>query len=180
MTIDYTLEENDLLTFQLFEASTSKRVRKSRRMNKIILSAGCVISGTFWFADRTTTDVILFCCVLITLLLFPLLEKALYVRHFRGFIREKCSGMTGKPTTLDIEAGHFLSREEGNEIRIAWTEVSRIDELPAQILIKLKSSQTLILPKQRITNIDALKATLLKVANDKGIAYTNHDNWKWK
>jgi hypothetical protein len=60
------------------------------------------------------------------------------------------------------------------------TETDEIIEISTLILIRLKSGQSLIIPKLKIDNIEDVRAFLKSLADSLNINYLIEDDWKWK
>ena len=81
--------------------------------------------------------------------------------------------------TLTINNEGFVTKDEGVESKIIATETEEIVEIPSLFLIRLKSGQSLIIPKNKISNVDEVKETLINLASFLKISYNVEDNWKW-
>ena len=82
--------------------------------------------------------------------------------------------------TLTINNKCFVTKDDGGESKIIATETEEIVEIPSLFLLRLKSGQSLIIPKNKIGNADEVKNELLGLADFLKISYTVEENWKWK
>lgn len=181
MIIDFKIEEKDFLIYQLYAASKSERIKKTRRRSKIVAPLIYVIVGfMFFFPARYSTAIILFIIGLLWFFIYPLWEKGHYVRHYRHFIKENYKDRFGRTATLEFNNDFILERDNGSESRILTTEVEEINEISTMIFIKLKGGQSVILPKDKIADIDQLTTRLKELSIHLRIKYNIDEQWKWK
>ena len=181
MIIEYSSDENDFLTHQLFVASKSDRIRKKRRNSRIIGPLIYLALGLFYiFENLIILAVILFLLAVLWYFIYPLWERRYYIRHYRDFIRENYKERIGKTGTLEIKDEFLLGKSGGSESRVLTSELEEIDEIPTLILIRLKGGQSFLLPKDKIPNIDGVKARLKELASFVKINYNTDDKWEWK
>lgn len=181
MTIDYTIDENDFLTHQLFLASKSVRIKKKRQRSKVILPLIYIAFGLlFLFEDKVSLTITFFIIGFLWFFIYPLWEKRLYINHYKGFIKENYKDRFGRIATLEFSNEYILAKDDGSESKVLTTELEEIFEIPAAIFITLKGGQSLILPKDKITNFDSVKARLRELSNYLKINYNTDEKWEWK
>jgi len=181
MTINYKIDENDFLTHQLFVASKSDRIKKKRKRNKVILPLIYVAFGLlFLFQDKVSLAIIFFFISLLWFFVYPLWERRHYIKHYKGFIKENYKDRLGRTVTLEFNNEYILAKDNGSERKILTTELEEIREIPTTIFVRLKGGQSLILPKDKITDFDKVKARLVELADHVKIKYDTDENWEWK
>ena len=83
MKIEYTLEKIDFLNYQLYAASQSERITKSRKKSRIRLPIIYFILGLLLFALADLIFAIVFIGVGVAwYFLHPYFMKRRYMRHF--------------------------------------------------------------------------------------------------
>ena len=170
------------MTHQLYIASTSERIRKKRRRNRIIVpltyfALGLLIS---FFDDKLDLLIVFFVIAIIWYIVYPIWERRHYIRHYRGFIKENYKDRIGRIATLEFTNDFILAKDNGSESKVLTTELEEIIEIPTTILLRLKGGQSIILPKEKISSIDILTTKLKELASHLKIRYKLDDNWKWK
>ncbi|MGM5631740.1 YcxB family protein [Apibacter raozihei] len=182
MKIDYTIDENDFLIYQLFTASKSPKITKTRKMSKFRLPIFLIIIGVLFYFLTQIWYYLIFCSIfgLFWLLLFPKWEKNYYKKYFQIYIQENFSNIFGKTITLELTNDFLFSKEKGYENKIMTSELKEITEIPSLILIKLSNGQSLIIPKNQIPDIKLLKSHLQELASYINIDYIVNDKWKWR
>jgi len=181
MTLQYTLDENDFLTHQLYIASKSERIRKIRKRGRLVLSiAYALMALLFYFQGKSSLMIIFLILALCWFIINPFFERKKYVRHYKKFIAECYKIRIGRMATLTINNECFVTKDDGGESKIIATETEEIVEIPSLFLLRLKSGQSLIIPKNKIGNADEVKNELLGLADFLKISYTVEENWKWK
>jgi len=181
MTIDYKIDETDFLTHQLFVASKSDRIKRKRQRSKIIVPLIYVGLGLlFLFQDKFSLTIMFFIIGLIWFFIYPLWERRHYIKHYQGFIKENYKDRLGRIATLEFSNDYILAKDNGSESKVLTTELEEICEIPTTIFVRLKGGQSFILPKDKITDFDKVKARLKELANHLKIKYDTDEKWEWK
>ena len=181
MTIDYEIDETDFLTYQLFVASKSDRIKKKRQRSKVILPLIYIAFGLlFLFQDKVSLAILFFIIGLLWFLIYPIYERRHYIKHYKGFIKENYKYRLGRTAFLEFNNEYILAKDNGSESKILTTELEEICEIPTSIFVKLKGGQSFILPKDKIDDFDKVKARLKELADHLKIKYNNEEKWEWK
>ena len=119
MRIEYTLEKIDFLKYQLFAASKSERIIKSRKKSRIRVPIIYFILGLFLFALADLIFAIIFIGVGVAwYFLHPYFMKKRYVRHFEKYIDENYQNRFGKSVTLDFDGEYIITTDYLGESRL--------------------------------------------------------------
>jgi ABC-type multidrug transport system fused ATPase/permease subunit len=181
MTIDYKIDENDFLTYQLYVASKSDRIKKKRLRSKVILALIYFAFGLlFLFEDNFSMTIIFFILGIFLFFIYPLWERRHYIKHYQGFIKENYKERLGRTGTLEFNNDFILAKDNGSESKVLTIELEEIIEIPTTILVRLKGGQSFILPKDKIANIDNVKTKLKELATYLKIKYDIDEKWEWK
>lgn len=176
----YQLSEQDFLTYQLFVASNAKSSRASRRRARIVIPVVyTVFAAILLLMDFVVLAIIMAVTAALWFVLYPLYSRRRYRRHYARHIREHYRQVIGRESTLTIEDGQILVRNEAGEGRTNLTEVEGIVEIADHVLVMLRSSATFILPKQQID--DAQLRELLRVISEATeLPVRQRLDWKWR
>ena len=182
MVIKYSLEENDYILHQLYHSSKSSVAIKQRRNSYIFVSSIGVFFGLLsYFKDNNIQATIVFIGFTIVCVLgYPILEKVRYKSHFKKHVKENYKNTFGKPVEIEFSEGFIRTTESESESKISTNEISEINEIEKIIMIKLGSGQTLIIPKDKIIEIENLISRLKELASDLNIKYNFEPGWQWK
>lgn len=182
MRYNYTLEESDYLTHQLFIASTSKPAIWRRRKSWIITTVSFLIFA--WVMERSVNPFLrnyFLGLALLALLFYPLYSRWRYKRHYRKHIKEHYADTFGKLGWMEIQDDHIILQDEhDSESKIHISQVESISELPAHLMVRFKNATTLILPLLKIEQVDQLKLDIKALAQKLGLELKDFTNWKWK
>lgn len=181
MTVDYRIDENDFLTHQLFVASKSERIKRKRQRSKIMVPLIYIALGLlFLIQDKVTLTILFFIIGLLWYFVYPIWERRYYIKHYKGFIKENYKDRLGRTATLEFKNEYILAKDNGSESKVFTTELEEIYEIPTAIFVRLKGGQSLILPKDKITNFDKVKSRLKELADYLKINYNTDEKWEWK
>lgn len=181
MKLEYKIDEDDFLTYYLFNASKSDRIRKKRIKNKIFIPIIYISIGIFfYFQLGVTSTFLLIIFGILWFFIYPYWERRHYKNHYQGFIKENLKNRLDSIGTIEITNDYFLGKDNGSESKILTIEIEEIFEIPTLIFVKLKSGQSFLFPKNKISEIDALRTRLKELATYLGINYILDEKWKWK
>lgn len=181
MTITLTLDKDDYLIYQLFTASKSERIKKKRLKSKVILSLIYIVFGILsFFEGKTILALIFFIIGALWFFIYPLWESRHYVKHYQAFINENYKDRFGKPATLFLGSDIITTKDHASESSILTSELTEINEIPSAIFMRVKGGQSLILSKQKITNIIEVRTRLMALATHLKIDYNIDESWTWK
>ncbi|MDR3287766.1 MAG: hypothetical protein LBT27_10045 [Prevotellaceae bacterium] len=74
----------------------------------------------------------------------------------------------------------MTTRNADNNSVTNITNIEEINEIETLIIIKFKTAQSLIIPKDKITEPDNLKIKLKEISTRLNIAYNIDEKWRWK
>ncbi len=181
MKIDYTIDENDYLAYQLFLASKSERVRKKRQQTKIIMPILFAVSCfLLLFLGQAWLAILFFGIGILWFFIYPHWERGHYIKFYKAFIKENYKAKLGSIVTIEFSDDHILVKDYQSETKVLTSEVEDIFEIPSTIFVRLKGGQSIILPKDKIADLDNLKARLKELANHLKIKYDTDEKWEWK
>lgn len=181
MIINYRIDENDFLMHQLFAASKSARIKKTRQRNRLFLTLIYLVFAAWSFVtSRYLTGIIFSGIAILWFFIYPVWESHHYIRHYKAFIKENYRDRFGKEFSFEFGNDFIIAKENGSESKILTTELVVINEIAQAIFLRLKGGAAFILTKDKIADIDSVKERLKELAAHLGIKYEIEENWKWK
>lgn len=181
MTINYTISEEDLLTYQLYAASKSERILKQRKRNKLIGLVYLPMALIFFLAKTYPVAIMLVLVGILWFFLYPLWDKKRIMNNYQDFINENQKERLGNLIQLEITGEFILAKDKGSESKVQISELEKITEIPSLILLVLKGGISLAIPKQEIVSIhDQLITELKELAFRLNIPYEMDLDWEWK
>lgn len=180
MIFNYSLDQDDYLTYLFYSTSKSKKVQKRRSLNKLILMIMYVVTGMY-LHDRNgpIASAIFFLLCFPLYFLYNTFEKKQYLKHFKKFINHHFIDRIGKEASIELAENNFhVVDDEDNWY--AYEDIESVTETNALIIIQLKSGVAILLPKNKIQNVDALIEKLSQMASLKNIVLNKEPAWKWK
>jgi len=178
--LEYSLSGEDFLTYQLFEANNSKRIRSRRRRNWLLIPLiySLLSIPLAYLTDRVMTFGFIG-LALIWLIFYPFYSRWLYRRHYVKHIADYYANRLDKAVVTALEGHRFFLRDDVSESRINADQAEAIWRLPSHVLIKFLSGNTLIIPTERVES-SRLDRFLKGVSAVTGLAVTDRSDWKWK
>ena len=177
MTIEYKIEEQDFLEFQLFTASKSDRINKKKRNGWVLLTAGSFIVAFYFYLNKNTAMTIYFGIVALACgLFYPKYFKWRYKKHYKAFIKENYSKRFGQIESLEINGDYIFSKDKTGEGKINLNEIERVDETDNHFFLKISTGLSLLIPKGELVNIEELREKFKEI----GVIVNDETKWTWK
>ncbi len=180
MIYNYSLDQNDYLTFLYYSTSKSKKVQKRRALNKLVLMIIYVLTGMMIFSRNGPIASAAFFLLCVPMyFLYTIFEKKQYYRHFTRFINTHFTNRIGKQSTIELRNDGFHVIDEEDNWH-AYADMEEINETNALIIVQLKNGVAIILPKNKIQDVDRLIELFSHQAAVNKIPYKKDLDWKWK
>jgi len=159
MTLEFELNEQDFLDFQLFTASQSKRINK-RKQNNWMLTTGCfiIISISFYLQRNIILTVYFGIAAIIYGLFYPKYFVWRHKKHYKTSIKENYSSRFGERDHIEIDNQVIFSKNKTGESTLNVSEIERVDETEKHFFVKIKGGLAYIIPKYKIQNSDEVRA----------------------
>lgn len=181
MKIEYTLEKPDFLIYQLYAASKSESIIKSRKTSRIRLPIAYLIFALLLFVFADLIFALIFIGIGVAWYFFhPHFMKKKYIRYFEKYIDDNYQKRFDKLVCLSFDKEFIIINDYLGENKLKIKEIAEINEIQDYIFLKLSSGESLILPKERIECINELNHILTKIVSDLSINHNLDLNWQWK
>lgn len=180
MSIEFTLEKEDFLTFQLYSATKSETVKKNRNKNRIRVPIVYAILSIILYIYADILFAAIFLIIgLLWYLLSPYYLRKRYLKHYSKHIEEHYKNRFGKSESLTFNSDIMESKDITGESKLNLSEVEELNEIKDYYFLKFSSGVSLIIPKNRIEKKEDLKESLLKIVSDFNIKHNQELDWKW-
>jgi hypothetical protein len=157
MTLEFELNEQDFLDFQLFTASQSKKIAKKKMRGLILWTPLFAVLSVFYYFDYNDFMAISFGVLAIVYALFySKLFVWQYKRYYKTYVKENFSHRFGEKAYFEIN-NQTIKDKTGDET-INVSEIEKVDETEKHFFVEIKSGVSLIIPKDRIQNSDEVRA----------------------
>lgn len=181
MRIEYTLENNDFLQYQLYNASTPGIVKTRRNSTKVVVPLIYLLIGFYFFINSEYFSFIIFMIISIGwFFLYPVWERGYYIRFYTKFNIERYSDRFNKLASINFTEDKLIAKEGDVISEVPFTEVKEINEIGSQIFLKLRLGDSMIIAKDKISNLEELHLTLTNISKAYNIPYNKKLDWKWK
>ncbi|WP_326983005.1 YcxB family protein [Chryseobacterium sp. MYb264] len=181
MKFNYNLNLDDYLNYQLFNASQTKSIIKKRKRNRFIPAIFFVVLGIVPRFDFTETFTLIYIFIgILWIFVYPIWDKRWYFNYYKKYIKENYVYNFDKDTEVIITMDEILMKNENSESRISLAELKEINEIPLAFYLKLKSSQSIILPKNKMSDLKEFREILDTIKNKYSINYNEFPQWKWQ
>ncbi len=152
MKLQFDVTIDDLIEFHRHFFSTSKSVRRQRRI--VIGTVTAISATTIVLTARSLPLNLRLAAAALFAVFFPLMLRLIHTksldRSVRSLLAESgTEGVVGRHTLVADESG--LTEETSvNETRHAWSAVQRIDETDDYVFIFISSLQAHTIPRCRV------------------------------
>ena len=177
MKLDYKIDEQDFLDFQLFTASKSDRINKKKRNGWILLTAGSIVIALYFYLNGNSTMTIYFGLVALACgLFYPKYFKWRYKNHYKTYIKENYSKRFGQIESLEISSDYIFSKDKTGEGKINLSEIERVDETDNHFFLKISTGLSLLIPKNELVSINELREKFKEI----GLSINDETKRTWK
>ena len=176
--IDYT--EQDLLDCQLFIASKSEIVKRTRRVTFMRVTGLCFFCAVVFFIGES--KLLMYYCIamgIISLLFYPTYQRRFYKRHYNKFVANKYKSLTDLDYRIEITSDAILTTSKLGDGNIKTSQIEDITETNIYFFLKLSTGDTLTLPK-RSFNTQDLNEQLVSIAAANNFSVNRELDWQWK
>jgi|GEM_PF-1678216 len=185
MNIRYILDHNDFLNFQLFTTSTLEAAKKRRRKIRVFTPMIYLALG-FWlyFKDKEQNYKLTIFLIIFAVLwyfIFPFFEAKSYKKKLMKYIMTHYKDTLPMSVDMELENESLYSKGLEEKNRIFYKDFEDLKETDQYLFVKIENTgQTLIFPKEKISNHEELSNHLKAIAQKQNLPYTNYGDWKWK
>ena len=178
MIVSYPLEKDALLTFQLFAASRSPRIRRQRLFGWLIIPfLALAIAVLEFFGECHSAASSMAIMGLTWALLYPFFSRWYYKRHYRKHVEEYSSPVLGMEVQLSLQADGLILKDKGAETRVDLGALASLHRIKGYGFILFPTGQGITLPESYLgVELDRFMQSLAKKS---GLPLQQSD-WKWK
>lgn len=110
---------------------------------------------------------------------FPYYSRRMHINHYKKHIEENYGSRINKEVVLQLEHDRIDSKDDLSEGSLKLAGITEIVEVPTAIYLRVDTN-SLILPKARISNLKEVMAVLQRVATNHNIPFREELDWHWK
>ena len=176
MKIEYLIQEEDFLKYQLFTASKSERINRKKRNGWIGLTIGSLLFALYFYnSDKDFLTYYFVVVAMITGLFYPKYFKWRYKKHYRTYIKENYKNRFNERAQLEFTPEYIESKDKTGEGKIKTSELKEISETSDHFFVKLSTGMSLIIPKKEFSDLNQLRGQLEQL----NIPIKDELNWEW-
>ena len=180
MQLQYSLEENDYLQYQLYAASKSKNIKAQRMRTFMMMIATFALLSYMVYSPGDSLSYLIMTFFGMLLILYKWYEKKRYSDHYRKNIAENYKERFGLISTLTFTENQIIEENKLGESKINYESLSEINEIKDYYFLKLITGQSLIIPKKVIPNKSDFTLKLEDLKNRFNLENNVDLDWKWK
>ncbi|MBE0655227.1 MAG: YcxB family protein [Bacteroidales bacterium] len=179
--LEYQLVREDHVTFQLYIASKSERIKKKRRRTKFRLPLAYLLFAVIiYFVGEISLSLIFLLIGILWFLIYPKYEKRMYEKHYQSFVEENFKTESDPEVVIELTEEKINATDKSGNSSIKIDAITAVDEIKDYFFIKLSPGQGLILPKSKIENMIEFENWLNRVLEKYQIPKNIDLDWKWK
>lgn len=180
MTLEYSITEEDYLTYLMHHSAKSKSLRNARQRMRLVVTAVYLVFALMLYLQGMMIGALLFVAgSVVVYMVYPKTAKKKYLKHYRRFIRENRSGQIGRRVSLSIDDAYIHASDEGGEAKVQLSEITDITELATIFMIKFKVGESFVIPKNEIADAEGLGQFLKALSEKLHVPYSAELDWKW-
>lgn len=181
MKLTYSLNLNDFLQYQPYTASRNRIIKNQRLRGYIFFILFLITLSFISFSDYEKPAFFVTLLIAAVLLcIYPLYVRRYYYNHYKKSANENFKNKAEKEGNVSINDDYILLWDETGETKVYNSNLEGINEVNDYLYLKLKTGESIIFPKNKIENFDALQERLNALAEKYNLIQTKDLNWKWR
>jgi hypothetical protein len=169
MHYSYTIEENDLVAFNLQIALNSEDTKKKRKISTYILTVLAVCFTLFFiYRHEMAMAVVTLIIGIITLLFYPKYFNQQYKKQFRIQVKKMYPNRIGKDVDLAFGETSVTLKTKNTESTSNYSALLSVEETKDYFFLKMDVGSAIILPKRVVSDIKECRLFL----QNKGLRIT--------
>ncbi len=175
--ITYSLEEKDILTYQLYYASKNMASSKFRKIRDILVPFFCISIGLL--SNELYPRITGITYGILWFIAYPSFEKWFYKKRCIGDIAENYKDYINKSTTIDLNKERLLQKLSETERSFPINLLIEVTELSDIIIMRIKNETPTIIPKDKIKALNTFTSELKELCLKTNIPYKEDTAWIW-
>lgn len=176
-----TMDENDFLTFQLYTASKTPRIKKARIRSWILTTLTFLCLAYLFFQSENDFLGNYFLILTgLSLVAFPFYSRWRYKRHYLKYVRDTYKNKFGEKWEIEVDNETIGTKDKTGEIKINKTEIEEINEIKDYYFLKARTGVTLIVSKNKSDDINKVKDLIKSLVETFGVKHNIELDWKWR
>lgn len=176
MKLNYGLDKNDFLAFQLYTASKSEGIAKKKRNGRLFLMVLFLLIAIYAYWQNHVGLAIYFgVFTLITYLFYGRYFKWRYKKHYQSYIKEHYQQRIGEVVETIFEDAFIVLKDKTGESKINVSELDTVYEIADYFFVKISSGISLIIPKKKVGDANAVRKKLTTL----NIPIVQELDWEW-
>jgi len=181
MKLEFSLTKDDMLQMQLFMASISEQVNKSRKKTKWRVPVAYAVLGVILAVTAEMVfGIIFFAFGILWFFFYPAILAKRYEKIYRKNVDENLANRADKPVELTFGNEYIESKDYMGEAKLKISTIERVDEVRDYCFLKFDSGVGLVIPLNQISERNGFIAYIKTLAADNAIAYHTDLDWRWK
>lgn len=177
----YSLDENDYLAYQLYAASTNKRIQTNRKKQWAFTAIIFIGLGILFYINHNSFLGNYFIgFAILTFFCFPFYSKWRYKNHYLRDIKDTYQNNFGKVTTLIIKDNILHTSDDTGQSSVTLSQLTEISETGQHFFFKSISGQALMISKNKLDDLQRFTSMVKDLSANLKIKHKIDDHWKWK
>jgi hypothetical protein len=181
MKVYYSLDQEDYLQHQLYVCNTTPSIIKKRKANWFWLTflffAFAVI---FFLLENQHLALFSFFMGLLVILFYPMFERKKYFNYYNKYIKAHYPKKASDIAYIEFQSTYLLANNPHSELKIDYTAIEKIVEIKEYIFIRLNFTSSLIIPKNKIENLEEIKNYIIELSRKLNKEYSEELHWNWR
>lgn len=179
MKLNYSLDQNDFLTFQLYTAFRSPSYKKIRNHNWFIVPIiYTFIASVLFFTSPPVFSITFLILAVLWTAFYPTYIRKKHAKVYRGYNEEHFKKRFDKPVEVAFLKDYVAMKDYAGEGKIKISEIESMYEIQGYYFLKFTTGIFLIIPKIKISKPKEVKTYLEKLVKKLGIPYNIDLEWR--
>jgi len=185
MKLEYIIEKESLLTYQLYFASQSSRITRQRRIARFLISGLFLVLAPLYALVESFFGAVLFASLgVLWLFFYPYYSRWRFRGHYERHIDDALRGMINRNVAISLDSDEanaetiLVLEDESARTQIKLDHIESIVRIPGYVLLMLRTGQGITLPENQLGK--DLETLMKKLTDLADISVLEKPAWKWK
>jgi len=178
MNLQYQLDNSDYVQALIFYSRQNSDLKKRRNRSWVVNTLAIFsLSFYFWTVKNHFLTIYFLIAGVIVGCIFPFYTRWRQKRFYTSYIANMSKDWERQGCKLQVADGYLEMSDNDSWSKLAVKKIQVIHEVTPYFFIRLKAGSTIIIPKNRIEDIDSVRNELVELGSTFNIPVITDLKW---
>lgn len=180
MELNYTLQEEDYIVFNLYHTSKNLQIKKQRIRSWVVIAV-CFVVITYFAHQNMNIELLNIVPIfVIFLILYPFALRSSQRKSITRAVEANYGDAYSKEAFVIIGNNYIETSDKRGLTRANIPYINGLVEIGDYFFIKLTGLNYIIIPKRHYEDVDFIRKKMMDISNQHNLPFDIELDWKWK